>query len=162
MSVGARRQPHDKITFSIIRGPVISDKCAQLYASGLSLAEVACELGIAKATVLRNLRSHSSSLEQDTQALESKLKRKRDHKSGNSPFGYLYVRGQLVVHPKEIEVVHKIIALWNSGSNLRSIADTLNGQGLTTRKGTIWRHPTITSILQRELKEKFNPQRRGE
>jgi hypothetical protein len=154
LSVGASRHPHDKISFSIVRGPVISEKCAQLYASGLSLEDVGRELGIVKSCVLKHLRRLGVSLRPSTSSLEGKTPRARNYAFGNPPYGYAIIRSRLVEDPREMEVVRKMLIQWNSGASFCSIAKTLNANGHKTRCGGRWMHATISAIIRRELEKR--------
>ena len=151
MSVGAHAQPHDKISFSILRSPFNSERCATLYASGLSLQDVAKELGIAKSSVLGHLRRFGISLRAGVHSSSRQASETPKSYFGKSPYGYVVIRGSRVKDPKETEVVRRMLALWNSGSNFRAIAKALNALGIKTRSGGQWRHPTVSTIIRREL-----------
>jgi DNA invertase Pin-like site-specific DNA recombinase len=122
---------------------VNSEKCAQLYNSGMSLEAVAKEMRIAKSSVRRKLQWLGISLRPGTQSHEGRLAKKQRSLAGHAPYGYLFIRGRLVEHPQEIEIVHRILDLRKSGASFVSIAKTLNADGVRNRKGGPWWHPLI-------------------
>ncbi len=123
--------------------------------------EVARELGIAKTTVLRNLRILGISLRPSLSSPAGKIARNRNYNSGRTPYGHLVIRGRLVEHPKEMQVIHKMLALWKSGLSFRAIASKLNSLGIKTRKGSPWWQATVAAIIRRESKDSLK-QTRGE
>jgi site-specific DNA recombinase len=75
--------------------------------------------------------------------------------SGAVPFGYrLDDSGEMVVDPPAAAVIRRIYALRDQGCSLRSIADTLNAEGLATRRGGKWHAGTVRYALE-------NPKYRG-
>lgn len=69
---------------------------------------------------------------------------------GNIAFGFrLAADGQqLEANPVEQEIVAKVRELQSAGFSLRDIAAELNRQGITTRKGTQWRHEYVANVLK--------------
>lgn len=115
----------------------------------MSLEAVAKEMRIAKSSVRRKLQWLGISLRPGTHSPEGKLAKKRRRFAGHAPYGYFFIRGRLVEHPKEIEVVHRILDLRKSGASFVSIAKTLNADGVLTRKGGHWWHPLVAAIVRR-------------
>ena len=68
---------------------------------------------------------------------------------GVTPYGYRCLRGRLILDAKEIETVHLIMSLWNSGKSYSAIARQLTSHGLTNRRGTDWEHSLVRSIVAR-------------
>ncbi len=78
-------------------------------------------------------------------------KRSQGERVGNIAFGY-----RLSVDGKHVEpdageqaVLAEIRRLRNAGTSLRRIAAALNGQALTTRRGTAWRLEHVARICSR-------------
>jgi site-specific DNA recombinase len=76
--------------------------------------------------------------------------RKSGKRAGTVPFGsQLAADGvQLEAAPAEKAIIARIKGLREEGFSLRDIADELNRQGFTTRKGTAWKHNYIYNILK--------------
>jgi hypothetical protein len=68
---------------------------------------------------------------------------------GVSPYGFAWLRGRLVMDPKEIEIVQLIIKLWQSGQKFSAIARHLNGLRKRTRSGSQWEHSLVRKIVLR-------------
>jgi DNA invertase Pin-like site-specific DNA recombinase len=74
-------------------------------------------------------------------------KRARGERAGNVPFGYVAdAQGKLTPNPAELRVVALVRELREAGYTLTAIADELNAQGYTTRKGTPWRHQYVSAL----------------
>jgi len=74
-------------------------------------------------------------------------------KAGTIPFGYGYLEGQLLKDPSEYKIVLKILKLWTSGKSCQSIADYLNNQNISTRRGKKWGKSGILRIIKRHEEE---------
>lgn len=57
--------------------------------------------------------------------------------------------GQYKGNPKEIEIINRAFHLRSAGFNASLIAETLNAEGFTTRKGTRFRAMQVSRILSR-------------
>lgn len=66
------------------------------------------------------------------------------------PYGYENISGQMVVNPKQAEVVKLIFAEVLSGKGTQKIADELNNQSVPTKKGGRWTATTVRAILSNE------------
>lgn len=84
------------------------------------------------------------------QRTKAALKAKRDkgERAGNIPFGYqLGADGRtLDINADEQRVIGLLRKLRTAGYTLRQIADELNAQGFTTRRGTAWRHQYVAAL----------------
>jgi site-specific DNA recombinase len=72
---------------------------------------------------------------------------------GQAPYGYSVDKRTsiLQVHPDEAPLVRRVFDLLISGGlGARMIADTLNDDGLRTRKGTLWTPQVILDMLRRD------------
>ena len=61
--------------------------------------------------------------------------------------GYKLVDGKLEVVPKEAETVKRIFELYLSGLGYSAIAKELNQDGVPTRFGNKWTHPTVCRVI---------------
>jgi DNA invertase Pin-like site-specific DNA recombinase len=71
---------------------------------------------------------------------------------GAPGFGRRAQDGQLVPDPAEAETVARIIGMAAGGLGVRGIAAILNGDGIPTKRGTIWHPETVARVLRREGK----------
>jgi hypothetical protein len=69
-------------------------------------------------------------------------------RAGNTPFGYTYLEGKLVVDPREYKVVLEMYRLWQGGQSLRAISRHLNDQKVATRLGKSWKHEVVKNIIE--------------
>jgi site-specific DNA recombinase len=70
--------------------------------------------------------------------------------AGPAPYGWRSVgkKKPMVEEPAEQAVLARIRDLRTSGASLPSIAATLNGEGLRTRRGTEWRYQYVAGVLK--------------
>lgn len=68
---------------------------------------------------------------------------------GQVPYGWRIVKGQLVIHKGEQEVVQKMSMLSKKGKSLRQIAKYLQDNGVRPKNGTKWQAASILKILRR-------------
>lgn len=66
---------------------------------------------------------------------------------GKPPMGYSVENRQLVINPKEAEVVKRVFELRDSGETLLGIVDKLNAEGMQTRNGMKFVISTVQSIV---------------
>lgn len=66
------------------------------------------------------------------------------------PFGYENIEGQMIVNPRQAEIVKYIFAEALSGKGTQKIADDLNHKGILSKKGGRWTATTIRGILTNE------------
>ena len=93
----------DFIHFSKILQPGIFQEARQFYESGLSLEQVAERLKKSKAFIRSTLIAGGVSLRPSTHTPEGKAARNQGRLAGPAPYGFTYLRNQLVVHPSEVE-----------------------------------------------------------
>ena len=72
------------------------------------------------------------------------------HGGGNTPIGYDYVDGKLVVNPYEAEQVRKIYEWYLAGGSLISITERLRDEGYTNRYGSYNSWSSVRNILGNE------------
>jgi hypothetical protein len=68
----------------------------------------------------------------------------------NSPYGYAWLSGQIVMNPLEYKNVLLILELSKMGKRPHQIANYLIKQGITPRRGKKWFARTITDIIRRQ------------
>src|SRR5438477_7031466 len=123
---------------------------------GVSLVSVAESLdtGSAAGRLVINIMTAVSQWERE--AIGERTRDAMQHKKstgrcvGNIAYGYrLAADGEHVEpEPSEQKALAQIRRLRQQGRSLRSIAATLNGQALRTRRGTGWRHDHIVRVLR--------------
>lgn len=68
---------------------------------------------------------------------------------GRPPFGYEIKNGRLVPIAGTAPVVDMMKVMRTNGATLQQIADELNGRGVATQRGGIWRPCTVQAVLKR-------------
>lgn len=68
---------------------------------------------------------------------------------GSPAFGQRSVNGELVEDPLEHQVIELIRRHHKSGKSLQKIADWLNAQGYTTKRGQPWQRISVKRVLDR-------------
>ena len=73
------------------------------------------------------------------------------HTGGKPPFGYTVNSDKnLIIVPKEADIVRKIFDLYNSGLSMASVAEKVNQMGATTRQGKPFTRYSVRDILHNE------------
>lgn len=75
-------------------------------------------------------------------------KRSQGQRLGNTPFGFQADGKYLKVNPAEQVIVVRINALRDCGASCQEIADILNAEGQSTRRGSAWRREYVYSVLR--------------
>lgn len=94
--------------------------------------------------------SESSSLSQNTKWGIEKRFQNGTYKIGYPPFGYDWVDGIMVINKEQAVVVKDIFADILKGTSTGAIAEKLNQQGITTKRGKTWHGTTIRGIIKNE------------
>ena len=68
---------------------------------------------------------------------------------GSPAFGQQAVNGELIADPTECEIIDLIRRHHKSGKSLQKIADWLNQQGYTTKRGQAWQRISGKRVLDR-------------
>ncbi|MEM6714318.1 MAG: recombinase family protein [Cyanobacteria bacterium P01_D01_bin.6] len=68
---------------------------------------------------------------------------------GSPAFGQHSVNGELLNDPTECEVIELIRRHHKSGKSLQKIANWLNQQGYTTKRGQTWQRISVKRVLDR-------------
>jgi DNA invertase Pin-like site-specific DNA recombinase len=77
-------------------------------------------------------------------------KRSKGERVGNIPFGFQVAADGVTLEPSAAEqsILDRMRELKSIGFTTREIAAELNRQGCLTRRGTLWRHQYVASILK--------------
>jgi DNA invertase Pin-like site-specific DNA recombinase len=123
---------------------------------GVSLVSVAESLdtGTAAGRLVLNIMTAVSQWERE--AIGERTRDAMHHKRANGervgtvPFGYRTAADglHLEADPAEQGILSRIRELKAAGFTTRRIADELNGQGYTTRRGTAWRFQYVAEALR--------------
>lgn len=70
---------------------------------------------------------------------------------GVAPFGYKWEDANIVIDEDKAKIVKEIYSLYNNGSSLQKIADTLNDRGVTTDRGKAFSKQSISVILKNDF-----------
>lgn len=69
------------------------------------------------------------------------------YRMGSEPYGYMWLKDQLVIFEDEAEVVRRIFHLALSGNGMSTIAKILNSDHIPSPTGVEWTQPTIRRML---------------
>jgi hypothetical protein len=141
--------PHDVISFFGRTKDRVFEVCAPLYRRGLSLREIEKQTGFSKSHIRETLKAHGLTLRSIKKHRTSKDKARAKMRPPIIPYGYAWMEGDMVVDPKEYQVVLEMVRLWKSGQSFAKIAKHLNECKIATRMGRNWSHPVVASIIQR-------------
>jgi Recombinase len=68
---------------------------------------------------------------------------------GSPAFGQRSIDGELIADPTESQTIELIRRHHKSGKSLQKIADWLNQQGITTKRGQAWQRISVKRVLDR-------------
>ena len=94
--------------------------------------------------------SESRSLSQNTKWGIEKRFQNGTYKIGYPPFGYDWVDGVMVINKEQAVVVKDIFTDILKGTSTGAIAERLNQQSVTTKRGKTWQGTTIRGIIKNE------------
>ncbi|MDW0118580.1 recombinase family protein [Sporosarcina thermotolerans] len=102
-------------------------------------------------TILSSLAENESiSISENNKWSIQRRFRNGTYKLSYPPYGYGYVGGNIVVHKDQEKVVKRIFAHALSGIGTQRIAQGLNGEGISTKRGGQWTGTTTRGILGNE------------
>lgn len=145
--------PHDIIAFSQSPAKSNFDEFRRLYLKGFSLNEVSEHTGFPVSTIRDELLANGVPLRANNKASASDPKKPARAFWGSIPYGYTVLDGKLVVDPKEIKIVRKIMALHQKGVSFNTIAKTLTAQKVPSKTGRRWNDKTVARIIRRTKPE---------
>ena len=76
-------------------------------------------------------------------------KKEQGQHCGSPAYGFTMVEKKLVKVAKEHEAIALIQQMKADGANLQAIADELNNQGITTKRGAQWQPMQVSRVLAR-------------
>jgi hypothetical protein len=132
----------DWIDVSSFHKPVLFQKVADLYESGMSLKRVAHELQISK-TAAR------STLFRGGHAIRPHVGRRKPEEVGAAPYGYARIDGALLKDPKEQRNIQLILNYWKTGMSFTAIAKELNRLSIKPRMAKFWSDTTVRNLVLR-------------
>lgn len=94
--------------------------------------------------------SESISISENTKWAIQKRFENGTFKISYPPYGYENIDGQMVVNPKQAEVIKYIFAEVLSGKGTQKVADDLNQRSIPSKRGGHWTANTIRGILTNE------------
>ena len=108
---------------------------------GANLAYIADLAGVSKTTVKDRVKSFGLKRQDDGPRLR-----------GQVPYGWRLVKGKLVEHQGEQNIITQMAARRADGASYGGLVDWLNGDGVKTKNGVgKWDRPTVYKILKRRL-----------
>ncbi len=100
-----------------------------------------------------NMTAALSQLERDQVSERTVMamahKKEQGQHCGSPAYGFTMVDKKLVKVAKEHEAIALIQAMKADGANLQAIADELNNQGITTKRGYQWQPMQVSRVLAR-------------
>lgn len=141
--------PHDFIEFPLHLIPNVLAVTSPLYKQGLSLSEIADRTGIPKTTIRTELVRGGISLRPTRQDIRVQGWRKPGKGNVKPPYGFCFLEGLIVRHPKEYLVLHQIHSRWKAGQPLNSIATWLNGKRTPSPMNKRWSWNSVDNIVKR-------------
>lgn len=121
----------------------------ELYQKGLSLNEISTETGFAVTTIRDTLVRHQTPLRPSKKAIVDDTKKPKRTIWGAIPYGYNVLDGKIVVDPKEIKVVRKILDLHQKDMSFNAISRWLSSQKIQTKLNKKWSDKTVASIIRK-------------
>lgn len=143
------RQYHEKTELFGRLDQGISEKIAELYRQGLSLADISKQTGKAKSTIQGMLKKAGVELRSNKAAPVTSTWCAPGKQVVRPPYGFCYFQGQVVPDQREYENLQLLHRLWKEGVNPNAIADQLNAKKIPPRKAKVWNRNSVVNILER-------------
>jgi DNA invertase Pin-like site-specific DNA recombinase len=143
----------DRLTRSVKDLAELLEKFQRRGVALVSVAE-SLDTGSAAGRLVLNIMVSVSQWEREAIGERTKdamrHKRSKGERVGTVPFGYRLAADGIELEADEAEqsILSRIQGMRAGGHTLRQIADELNRQGYTTRRGTAWRHQYVASALR--------------
>jgi len=142
-------KPHDIIKFSGSHASSNFDEFRRLYEKGLSLRDISAGTGFPKTTIRSVLVANNIPLKASSKAKPDAAERPQRAFYGAIPYGYSVLDGKLLVDPREIKIVRKILAQRQKGMSFNAIAKWLNSQKVPSKFNKSWSDKTVASIIRK-------------
>jgi hypothetical protein len=143
------KYPHDIIDFSHSPSNSNFDEFHRLYQNGLSLREVSRKTDFPVSTIRNILVLNKVPLRTNAKATKSVVKKPLRSFWGAIPYGKSVLDGKLVIDPRELKIVRKILALYKKGISFNAISKILNGQNIPSKLGKKWSDKTVASVINK-------------
>jgi DNA invertase Pin-like site-specific DNA recombinase len=143
----------DRLTCSVKDLAELLEKFARRGVALVSVAE-SLDTGSAAGRLVLNIMVSVSQWEREAIGERTKdamrHKRSKGERVGTVRFGYRLASDGMQLEADEAEqsILSRIRGMRAAGHTMRQIADALNRQGYTTRRGTAWRHQYVASALR--------------
>lgn len=140
---------HNFIYLTFSNSPVTDDKIAELYQKGNSFRDIQKLVGLSKTTVRDTLLKLQIPIRPIFNETQRATQLQAGKKNVKPPYGFAYLEGQVVRHPKEYPTLLRIVGLWKKGRSLNSIATELNEKRVPSPMGKSWSFNSIDNIIKR-------------
>ena len=80
---------------------------------------------------------------------------------GGIPYGYSILDGKLVIDPREIKIVRKILALHQKGMSFNAISIFLSNQKIPSKLSKRWNDKTVASVIRKHPSNKTEGENNG-
>lgn len=140
---------HDFIQLTFSNSTAFDPKVVDLYKKGNSLRDIEKLIGLSKSKVRSALIRNEIPLRPLLGENNRTSQRTAGKKNTKPPYGFAYLDGVVVRHPKEYPILLTIIRQWKSGQSLNSIAVQLNGKRVPSPMGKTWSWNSIDNIIKR-------------
>ena len=142
-------QQHDFTKYSESSIENIFSQTAPLYLKGHSLKEISAMTSLPYSSIRDQLVKGGMSLRINKSVSSTEILCQSFKNSAPPPYGYCYLDGAIVKDPKEYPILQMIEQLCRRGKTPTAIANYLNVKKIKTRKGKIWKQPTVFYIIER-------------
>lgn len=132
----------DYIDISSFWRPRINQKASKLYEEGHSLSEVAVRLDMPKSSARKAILKSGTDL-------RPHARRHNKRAIGSAPYGFVWIKGDLIEDQREQRVIQIILGHWHAEKNFSDIAAILNRQKIRPRVAEKWDGGTIRKIILR-------------
>jgi DNA-binding transcriptional MerR regulator len=107
------------------------------------------ETGFPVSTIRNILVLNKVPLRTNRKATKSVVKKPLRSFWGAIPYGKSVLDGKLVIDPRELKIVRKILALYKKGISFNAISKILNGQNIPSKLGKKWSDKTVASVINK-------------
>jgi hypothetical protein len=156
-----RFQSIDFIHLHLPSASRVSSEITKLYQEGLSLREVAREVGIGKTLVRRQLLKQGVELRPKVSLPTATMWRKSGKAAVRPYYGFCFAHGRITRDSKEFSILLLIHEKWKQGVNSNAIATYLNSNKIPSRCNKTWSWNAVKNIADRFENKKIIIKRGG-
>lgn len=149
------RYPHDIIKVFPDSATSNFNEFNLLYQKGLSLREVSEATNFPLSTIRDILILNNVPLRSNKKANANDPKKPQRIFRGATPYGYCILDGKVVIDPREIKIVRKILDLHQKGMSYNAISILLTNQNIPSKFGKRWNDKTVASIIRKHPSNKI-------